>query len=289
MQTVHEKCFAGTLSGIDTLLLKVFLQTTEVLCNNNLPPGGLPVTPSPWNTQAPAFTQAASVFPGSMVPAQPQGFTQAFGSHAVPSWNQPASFSPAATQSSGLWAQPAQVSSSSWAQPSGAANPFQSSVFPSSTLPAQTPSVLSSVSTTTSPPQPPPRAAPQKELSKKESDAFIALDPLGDKEMKDVKEMFKDFQLTKPPAVPARRGEQQSLSGASGAFSNYFSSKVGIPQDSTDHDDTEVSKLSAKMTGKISFLFFFFFCLDSCSGIGMADHYSSGRTKLDLIVTETEG
>ncbi|XP_054041310.1 disabled homolog 2 isoform X5 [Rissa tridactyla] len=174
--------------------------------------GGLPVTPSPWNAQAPVFTQAASVFPGSMVPAQPQGFTQAFGSHAVPSWNQPASFSPAATQSSGLWAQPAQVSSSSWAQPSGAANPFQSSVFPSSTLPAQTPSVLSSVSTTTSPPQPPPRAAPQKELSKKESDAFIALDPLGDKEMKDVKEMFKDFQLTKPPAVPARRGEQQSLS-----------------------------------------------------------------------------
>ncbi|NXV36159.1 DAB2 protein, partial [Rissa tridactyla] len=173
---------------------------------------GLPVTPSPWNAQAPVFTQAASVFPGSMVPAQPQGFTQAFGSHAVPSWNQPASFSPAATQSSGLRAQPAQVSSSSWAQPSGAANPFQSSVFPSSTLPAQTPSVLSSVSTTTSPPQPPPRAAPQKELSKKESDAFIALDPLGDKEMKDVKEMFKDFQLTKPPAVPARRGEQQSLS-----------------------------------------------------------------------------
>ncbi|NXW38763.1 DAB2 protein, partial [Phaetusa simplex] len=173
---------------------------------------GLPVTPSPWSTQAPVFTQAASVFPGSMVPAQPQGFTQAFGSHAVPSWNQPASFSPAATQSSGIWAQPAQVSSSSWAQPSSTANPFQGSVFPSSTLPAQTPSVLSSVSTTTSPPQPPPRAAPQKELSKKESDAFIALDPLGDKEMKDVKEMFKDFQLTKPPAVPARRGEQQSLS-----------------------------------------------------------------------------
>uniref|UniRef100_A0A8C3K2G0 PID domain-containing protein n=1 Tax=Calidris pygmaea TaxID=425635 RepID=A0A8C3K2G0_9CHAR len=173
--------------------------------------GGLPVTPSPWSAQTPAFTQAASVFPGSMMPAQSTGFTQAFGTHAVPSWNQPASFGPAAPQSSGLWAQPAQVSSSSWAQPSSAANPFQSSVFPSSTLPAQTPSVLPSVSTTTSPPQPPPRTAPQKELSKKESDAFIALDPLGDKEMKDVKEMFKDFQLTKPPAVPARRGEQQSL------------------------------------------------------------------------------
>ncbi|XP_014803058.1 PREDICTED: disabled homolog 2 isoform X2 [Calidris pugnax] len=173
--------------------------------------GGLPVNPTPWSAQTPAFTQAASVFPGSMMPAQSTGFTQAFGTHAVPSWNQPAAFGPAAPQSSGLWAQPAQVSSSSWAQPSSAANPFQSSVFPSSTLPAQTPSVLPSGSTTTSPPQPPPRTAPQKELSKKESDAFIALDPLGDKEMKDVKEMFKDFQLTKPPAVPARRGEQQSL------------------------------------------------------------------------------
>ncbi|NXK95192.1 DAB2 protein, partial [Formicarius rufipectus] len=176
--------------------------------------GGLPVTSSPWAAQTPAFTQTTSVFPGSMMSAQSTGFTQSlvFGAQAMPGWNQSASFSPAATQSSGLWAQPTQVPSSPWPQPSSAVNPFQSSMFPSSALPAPSPSVLSSVSTTTGPPQPPPRTAPQKELSKKESDAFIALDPLGDKEVKDVKEMFKDFQLTKPPAVPARRGEQQSLS-----------------------------------------------------------------------------
>ncbi|NWS55187.1 DAB2 protein, partial [Chunga burmeisteri] len=176
--------------------------------------GGLPVTPAPWITQTPAFTQAASVFCGSMMPAPPTGFTQAlaFGTQVVPSWNQPTSFGPAAPQSSGIWVQPAQVQSGSWAQPSSAVNPFQSSVFPPSTLPTQTPSVLPPMSTTTGPPQPPPRTVPQKELSKKDSDAFIALDPLGDKEMKDVKEMFKDFQLTKPPAVPARRGEQQILS-----------------------------------------------------------------------------
>ncbi|XP_074424602.1 disabled homolog 2-like isoform X5 [Larus michahellis] len=175
--------------------------------------GGLPVTSSPWSAQTSAFTQAASVFPLS-VPVQPTGFTQplAFGTQAVPSWSQPAYLGPGASQTSGLWAQPAQVPSTSWAQPSGAVNPFQSSMFPSSTLPAQTSSVLPSMSTTTSPPQPPPRTALQKELSKRERDAFIALDPLGDREMKDVKEMFKDFQLTKPPAVPARRGEQQSLS-----------------------------------------------------------------------------
>ncbi|XP_052526312.1 disabled homolog 2 isoform X3 [Tympanuchus pallidicinctus] len=177
------------------------------------PLAGLGGLPSPWNTEMPAFTQATSVFPGSMMPTQSPGFTQqlTFGSQAVPSWSQPGSFGPTASQSSGLWVQPAQVPSAPWVQPSSAVNPFQSSVFAPSTLPAQTQSVMPSVSTT-SPPQPPPRTAPQKELSKKESDAFIALDPLGDREMKDVKEMFKDFQLTKPPAVPARRGEQQSFS-----------------------------------------------------------------------------
>lgn len=177
------------------------------------PLAGLGGMPSPWSTEIPAFTQATSVFPGSMMRTQSPGFTQqlTFGTQAVPSWSQPGSFGPPVSQSSGLWAQPAQVPAAPWVQPSSAVNPFQSSVFAPSTLPAQTQSVLPPVSTT-SPPQPPPRTAPQKELSKKESDAFIALDPLGDREMKDVKEMFKDFQLTKPPAVPARRGEQQSLS-----------------------------------------------------------------------------
>ncbi|XP_072216177.1 disabled homolog 2 isoform X2 [Excalfactoria chinensis] len=177
------------------------------------PLSGLGGLPSSWSTEIPAFTQATSVFPGSMMPTQSPGFTQqlSFGSQAVPIWSQPGSFGPTASQSSGLWAQPAQVPPARWVQPSSSVNPFQSSAFASSTLPTQTQSVLSSASTT-SPPQPPPRIAPQKELSKKESDAFIALDPLGDREMKDVKEMFKDFQLTKPPAVPARRGEQQSLS-----------------------------------------------------------------------------
>lgn len=166
-----------------------------------------------------------------MMSTQPAGFTQplAFGTQAVPSWSQPASFGPAVSQSPGAWAQPAQVTSASWAQPSSAVNPFQSSVFPPSTLSAQPQSVLPPVSTS-SPPQPPPRTVPQKEISKKESDAFIALDPLGDREMKDVKEMFKDFQLTKPPAVPARRAEQQNLSGASRAFSNCLVVKLPCPK-----------------------------------------------------------
>ncbi|XP_071585989.1 disabled homolog 2 isoform X4 [Heliangelus exortis] len=178
--------------------------------------GGLSITSSPWSAQTPIFTQASSassVFSGSVVPAQPTGFTQplAFGT-AVPSgWNQPASFGSSGTKTSGLWAQPAQIPSTPWSQPSNAVNPFQNKLFPSSALPAQTPPVLPPLTATPSPPHPSPRTAPQKELTKKESDAFLDLDPLGDKEMKDIREMFKDFHLTKPPAVPARRGEQQSL------------------------------------------------------------------------------
>ncbi|NXP53116.1 DAB2 protein, partial [Heliornis fulica] len=173
--------------------------------------GGMSVSTSVWNLKTPTFTQTASVFPGSMS-VQPTIFTKPLGTTLVPnaSWKQPGSFGTVTVQTPSVWAQP-QLSHSPWVQPSSAGNPFQSSVLPSSTLPAQTSPTPPSMSTT-SPPQLPPRTAPQKELSKKESDAFIALDPLGDKEMKDVKEMFKDFQLTKPPAVPARRGEHQSLS-----------------------------------------------------------------------------
>ncbi|NXI81326.1 DAB2 protein, partial [Rhipidura dahli] len=201
---------AGTLP---TSPLNLF-QTSSTTASPLTGLGGLPVTSSPWTAQTTSFTQAASVFHGSVMPAQSSGFTQplAFGTQAVPGWNQSTTFGVTPTQSSGLWSQPAQVPPTSWAQPTSALNPFQSSVFTSPALPVQTASALPSVPTAASPPQPPPRTTPQKELSKKESDAFIALDPLGDKEMKDVKEMFKDFQLTKPPAVPARKGEQQSLS-----------------------------------------------------------------------------
>ncbi|KAM9367375.1 disabled homolog 2 [Phaethornis superciliosus] len=212
--------------------------------------GGFSITSSPWSAQTPVFTQASSVFSGSVVPAQPTGLTHppSFGTPVPPGWKQPASFSFAATKSSGPWAQQVKIPPTPWVQPPSAVNPFQNKLFPPSAPPAQTLAVLPTLPATASPPQPPPRMAPQKELSKKESDAFLDLDPLGDKEMKDIKEMFKDFHLSKPPAVPARRGEQQRLPGASGAFSSSFSSEVDIPQDSTDYDDMEASKLFAKMT-----------------------------------------
>ncbi|KAM6963228.1 disabled homolog 1 [Aplochiton taeniatus] len=58
------------------------------------------------------------------------------------------------------------------------------------------------------------------------------------------KEMFKDFQLAKPPAMPARRGEQQpSLATTSEAFSSYFS-RVGQAQDTDDCDDFDISQMN---------------------------------------------
>ncbi len=57
------------------------------------------------------------------------------------------------------------------------------------------------------PPLVPPRAVATKEAPKVDSNAFVDLDPLGEKEKRDIKDMFKDFQMAKPPNVPARKGE----------------------------------------------------------------------------------
>ncbi|XP_052336309.1 disabled homolog 1-like isoform X22 [Oncorhynchus keta] len=58
------------------------------------------------------------------------------------------------------------------------------------------------------------------------------------------KEMFQDFQLAKPPAMPAKMGDQhQSLAGTSEAFSSYFS-RVGTVTDTDDCDDFDISQLN---------------------------------------------
>ncbi|XP_039203888.1 disabled homolog 2 isoform X2 [Crotalus tigris] len=179
--------------------------------------GGLPISASSspaWGPQSTAFSQPPLVFPGTALGTQPVKFAPSLGFAApqqAPGWSQPASLAvPGQTPAPDLWSQSVCVSpSNAWAQPPTGGNPFHINMFPPS-LASHPPSMLSSMSSTSPPPQLPPRTAPQKECSvKKESDAFTALDPLGDKEIKDVKEMFKDFQLTKPPAVPARRAEQQ--------------------------------------------------------------------------------
>ncbi|XP_043455413.1 disabled homolog 2 isoform X2 [Prionailurus bengalensis] len=210
--------------------------------------GGIPVSPpqaGPWNPTSLVFNQSTSVVPGAMMSGQPSGFSQPVvftTSPGVPSWKQPSSFA-ASTSPPGpvVWGPSASVAPNTWSSTSPLGNPFQSNIFPTSAMSSQPPPMLSSLLVT--PPQPPPRTGPPKDIS---SDAFTALDPLGDKEVKEVKEMFKDFQLRQPPAVPARKGEQTS-SGTSSAFSSYFNSKVGIPQENADHDDFDANQLLKKI------------------------------------------
>uniref|UniRef100_A0A8C8YJV9 DAB adaptor protein 2 n=1 Tax=Prolemur simus TaxID=1328070 RepID=A0A8C8YJV9_PROSS len=198
----------------------------------------------PWSATPSVFNQSTSMVPGAMIGGQPSGFGQpiVFGtSPAVPGWNQPSSFAASTSPPApAIWGPSASVAPSTWQSTSPLGNPFQSNIFPSPAMSTQSPSMLSSLLVT---PQPPPRTGPPKDIS---SDAFTALDPLGDKEVKDVKEMFKDFQLRQPPAVPARKGEHTPC-GTSSAFSSYFNSKVGIPQENADHDDYDANQLLSKI------------------------------------------
>ncbi|XP_052442795.1 disabled homolog 1-like isoform X8 [Carassius gibelio] len=57
------------------------------------------------------------------------------------------------------------------------------------------------------------------------------------------KEMFKDFQMAKPPSMPARKSEQPSLSCTTDAFTSYFS-RVGMAQDTDDCDDFDISQMN---------------------------------------------
>uniref|UniRef100_A0A3Q1FDW4 DAB adaptor protein 1a n=1 Tax=Acanthochromis polyacanthus TaxID=80966 RepID=A0A3Q1FDW4_9TELE len=75
---------------------------------------------------------------------------------------------------------------------------------------------------------------------------FQTLTPVtthGERAKKMGKEMFKDFQLAKPPAMPSKKPEQPSLAGTSEAFSSYFS-RVGTAQDTDDCDDFDISQMN---------------------------------------------
>ncbi|XP_008305332.1 disabled homolog 1 isoform X2 [Cynoglossus semilaevis] len=65
----------------------------------------------------------------------------------------------------------------------------------------------------------------------------------GDRGKKLNKEMFKDFQLAKPPAMPSKKADQPCLAGTSEAFSTYFS-RVGTAQDTDDCDDFDISQMN---------------------------------------------
>ncbi|XP_017307790.1 disabled homolog 2 isoform X1 [Ictalurus punctatus] len=131
-----------------------------------------------------AFTQPPAY---STTPVQNWG-----GSHGV--------FGNTSTQQLPSWGQNnTSASNGSWTQHATLGNPFQSNIFP------PTSNLLSGGPQNSSPPPLiPPRAGPVKEPPKVDTDAFVDLDPLGEKEKRDIKEMFKDFQMAKPPHVLAK-------------------------------------------------------------------------------------
>lgn len=193
---------------------------------------------------APSATPSMFTMPGVMPPGPRPVYPQpsAFGGLPIPpsAWGpqMPSQFAPPLSPPQLAWGQPSAMVSPgvpAWGQPS--TNPFHSGPF-------------AAVGDQHVPSRPPPRP-PAKEAAKVENSAFTALDPLGDKEKKSGKDMFKDFKIAQPPAIPARKGEQGSTlasvpgSNEDGAFEQYFSKKVGLVQDAADHDDFDINQISA--------------------------------------------
>ncbi|XP_069024270.1 disabled homolog 2 isoform X1 [Embiotoca jacksoni] len=201
------------------------------LGNLQLGPSATASIPAAGMWGASAVAPAMYAMPGMSVPGPRPAFPQpsAFGCPPIPpnAWGQqmPPQFSIAPLSPPHLaWSQPAMT------------NPFQPGAFP----------VMGDQQGPSRPaPRPPPKEAPPKV----ENTAFTALDPLGDREKKTGKDMFKDFQMAKPPAIPARKGELPPSSAPApgstegGSFDQYFSSKVGVAQDAADHDDFVINHL----------------------------------------------
>ncbi|KAL4623250.1 hypothetical protein GN956_G19123 [Arapaima gigas] len=157
--------------------------------------------PASWRPPAPTIFPAPNgVTVTTASTAQTASCPQplSFSTLPTPSWGQTtAAFGIPAAPQLPTWGQAApQTTATSWPQPSALTNPFQASIFPTPSG-TQVPS--------SPPPQPPPRPTPLKEAPRVETTAFLSLDPLGEREQKNTKDMFKDFQLAKPPVVPARR------------------------------------------------------------------------------------
>uniref|UniRef100_V9KDX0 Disabled-like 2 n=2 Tax=Callorhinchus milii TaxID=7868 RepID=V9KDX0_CALMI len=182
-----------------------------------------PSPPGPWGPPAPT---AVAPRPAGFI--HPNVFSQ-----APVGWGQPGTFM------SSAWGQVPLSQPGVWGHPAAPqAAPLTPNPF---SPPVAVPLVGLTSSQSAGPPQPPPRPSV---LEPPKPSAFSGLDPLGERDSKSVKDLFKDFQIAKPPAVPARRSEPASVPGTSAAFSQYFS-KVGLAQDTADNDDFEIAQVSS--------------------------------------------
>lgn len=201
-------------------------------------PGTAPVT---WGQTPTMFPPQAGV--QVTIPGPPRPFPQpsAFGGLSAPAWGQQGASPfgpPAGTQA---WGQPgAAAPVGTWPAPGPVASPFQPNQF----APMMPPNAMMGMQQgAVAPPRPPPRP-PVKEEPPVVKSAFTALDPLGEKESKSGKDMFKNFQMVKP-----QKPEPGPDPNTNGSFDQYFSNKVGLAQDAADHDDFEINQISANSNG----------------------------------------
>ncbi|XP_057175276.1 disabled homolog 2 [Triplophysa rosa] len=199
-------------------------------------------TSSPWG-QTPVMFPPQGGVPHITVPgAQPYSQPPAFGGLPAQAWGQQAASpfgAPSATQA---WGQPGTTApAGTWPNSGPMANPFPSNQFPPM-MPHTV--MMSGQQGSLIPPRPPPRP-PVKEESAPVKRAFMALDPLGEKEKKTGKDMFKDFQMVKPQKIEQGNG----ASTTNGSFDQYFSSKVGLAQEVADHDDFDINQIPVSSNG----------------------------------------
>ncbi|KAF4113245.1 disabled homolog 2 isoform X1 [Onychostoma macrolepis] len=220
--------------------------TVNALGSLSLGPTSVTQTPG---TAPPLWSQTPTMFPpqGAVpqvtVPGQPNPFPQpsAFGGLPAPAWGQQgvSPFGPPAVTQA--WGQPGTAAPvGAWPTSSPVAGPFQPNQF----APMMPPNAMMGMQqSAVVPPRPPPRP-PVKEDSPVAKSAFTALDPLGEKEKKTGKDMFKNFQMAKP-----QKAEQDTDLSTNGSFDQYFSSKVGLAQEVADHDDFDINQISVNSNG----------------------------------------
>uniref|UniRef100_A0A8C2BGH0 DAB adaptor protein 2 n=1 Tax=Cyprinus carpio TaxID=7962 RepID=A0A8C2BGH0_CYPCA len=197
--------------------------------------------PSLWS-QTPTMFPPQGGVPQVTVPVQPNSFPQppAFGGLPASAWGQQgvSPFGPPAVTQA--WGQPGTAApGGAWSTSCPVASPFANQFAPM--MPPN--AMMGMQQSAVVPPRPPPRP-PVKEDPPMVKSAFTALDPLGEKEKKTGKDMFKNFQMVKP-----QKAEEGTGPGTNGSFDQYFSSKVGLAQEVADHDDFDINQISVNSNG----------------------------------------
>lgn len=232
--SIPADLFNTTPSSTINALGSLSLGPTSVTQN----PG---TAPSPWGQTPTMFPQSG--FPQVTVPGQPNPFPQpsAFGGLPAPAWGQQGALPFGPSAASQAWGQPGTATPvGAWPTAGPVATPFQANQF----APMMPPNAIMGMQQgAVVPPRPPPRP-PVKEEPPVVKSAFTALDPLGEKEKKTGKDMFKNFQMVKP-----QKAEQDPGPNTNGSFDQYFSSKVGLAQDVADHDDFDINQISVNSNG----------------------------------------